>query len=159
LGTSQYGGKKLEAKTNFIADVSYNTKGWKDGNDLRNDKQLKEKIATLYQKLAVAIKNKDTATLSNLFLQMGEEQMVYEYGQTAGKLIDMWERWLMAFDNTNVLKVETDFDIEVSEDGKLICAMPNTQNHMLRAIGKKTAIGFTHFMYEDKATNELKFIR
>lgn len=158
-GTYKYGGKQLLDVTVFSAEVDYQNIGWKNGNDLRSDKQLKEKVAALYQKLATVIRNKDGAALSDMFLQMGKEQAASDYGQKPGVFSDNWELWMMAMDNANVLKVETDFDIEVSEDGKLIYAMPNKLQDMLRAIGKETATGFTHYMYEDKTTNELKFIR
>jgi hypothetical protein len=159
LGTYQYGGKQLEAKTTFMADVSYEAKGWKDGNDLHNDKQLKEKVSHLYQQLASIIQNKDDAALSKLFLQMGTEQLAYQYGQKPGDITDQWNIWMKAMDKTNIIKVAPDFDLQISEDGKLIYAVPTMQSHMLRAIGKETAIGFSQYMYEDKTSNELKFIR
>lgn len=158
-GTYKYGGTQLLDVTVFNADVAYQSEGWKNGNDLRSDKKLKENVAALYQKLAAVIRDKDGAALSDMFLQMGKEQAASDYGQKPGVFSDNWELWMMAFENTNVIKVETDFDIEISEDGRLVYAMPNKLQDMLRAIGKETATGFTHYMYEDKTTNELKFIR
>jgi len=66
---------------------------------------------------------------------------------------------MKAMDKTNIIKVAPDFDLQISEDRKLIYAVPTMQSHMLRAIGKETAIGFSQYMYEDKTSNELKFIR
>lgn len=158
-GTYHYGGKQLESNYSFIAGIGYTNKGWKDGNDLRNDKRLKEKVSALYEKLAHIINTKDAAALSQLFYEKGMELAVAGYNQDAGTPNDQWTRWMDMLDYTNIVKVETEFDLELSADGKLAYAKPRVQADMLRAVGKGKAEGFSLFMYEDKNTNELKFIR
>lgn len=158
-GTCHYGSKKLESKHTFLADIRFNNKGWREGNDLRNDQQLKDKITALYEKLAHIISAKDTTALSQLFYEKGMELATAGYNQDAGTFTDQWTTWMDMFAYTNTVKVEKEFDLEISEDGKLVYAKPRTQTDMLRAVGKGKAEGFSFFMYEDKNNKKLKFIR
>jgi hypothetical protein len=76
-----------------------------------------------------------------------------------GLYTDQWEHWLDMFEYEHTLKIETDFDLSFSDDGKLVFATPNKQSDMLRAIGMKQAEGFTFYICEDNNTHQLKFIR
>ncbi|MCH5717974.1 hypothetical protein [Niabella hibiscisoli] len=158
-GTYQYGGKQLTAAYDFVADVSYQTEGWSNGKDLRQDKNLRQKITALYEKLGKIIGARDAAALSAIMYATGKEKAEADYNQKTGATTDQWTLWMDMFKATNVVKIEKDFDVEISGDGKLIYAIPKNQKDMLRAIGKNTATGFTLYMYEDKNNNELKFIR
>lgn len=158
-GTYQYGGKQLSAVYNFMADVSYQTDGWRNGKDLRQDGNLKQKVTALYEKLGKCIEARDAAALSALMYLAGKEGAAANYNQKAAAITDRWTLWMNMFKATNIIKIEKDFDLEISGDGKLIYAIPANQKDMLRAIGKNTATGFTLYMFEDKNNNELKFIR
>ncbi len=158
-GTYQYGGKQLSAIYDFTADVSYRTNGWNDGKDMRQDKQLKQKVTALYEKLGKIIESRDAAGLGAIMYMVGKEEAEANYNQKAAAFTDRWTQWMDMFATTNLIKIEEEFDLEISGDGKLIYAIPKNQKDMLRAIGKNTATGFTFYMYEDKNINELKFIR
>lgn len=90
---------------------------------------------------------------------MGQEDAISYYNQKPARFTDEWTKWMDMLETTNVIKIESDFDIDISEDGKLIYARPKTQKDMLRAIGKEKVTGFTHYIYMDQNTGELKFIR
>ncbi|WP_162817835.1 hypothetical protein U0035_19470 [Niabella yanshanensis] len=158
-GTSQYGGRQLSAAYDFIVDVSYQTDGWANGKDLRQDKNLKQKVTALYEKLAKIIEARDAAALSAIMYGAGKEDAEANYNQKAALITDRWTQWMDMLAKTNVVKIEKDFDLEISGDGKLIYAIPRNQKDMLRAIGKNTVTGFTLYMFEDKNDDQLKFIR
>lgn len=158
-GTYHYGGKSLQCELNFDARVSYNLEGWKHGKDLKSDSKLKERITALYEKLATAIKNKDEQAFNDLVYTQGVEKAAARYNMFSGYSTDKWEEWLKMFSYGNTFKIETDFDLSFSDDGKLVIATPNKQSDMLRVIGMKQAEGFTFYIYEDNTTNQLKFIR
>lgn len=158
-GTSHYGMKEFKKQYNFIPEVSYNVEGWKNGKDLRNDLQLKQKIIQLYQKLAHIIESNDSKALNDFFYTLYKERAISSYNMKAPFSYEDWENFLFMMEYGYRYDVEQDFKIEYSQDGKLIYASPNKNKDMLRVIGKEYAEGFTFYMYEDATTNELKFIR
>jgi len=158
-GNTQYGKARLECSLDFTPDVAYRLEGWRNGSDLRTDTKLKERIIALYQRLADAIRNKDEVLLSQLLYRREEEIIKSTYNMLCTPSADTWKAWMEMLGYTNSLKIEQDFGLAFSEDGKLVMAQPKSQPDMLRAIGKQKAEGFTLFMYEDKNTRELQFIR
>ncbi len=158
MGNPNYGTKTLSCNLDFNPDVSYTIQGWENGKDLRKDPNIKQKIIALYEKLGMIIKTKDEKALNDFMYQKGYEKSVSSYNSSSDSR-DTWEEWMKMFEYAYNFNVEQDFQLEFSEDGKLVYASPNRQMDMLRVIGKQKAEGFTFFMYEDKNTNELKAIR
>lgn len=159
MGNPNYGKKQLNCSINFNADVDYIVTGWENGKNLHEDQNLAKKITQLYEKLAKHISEKDKKALSDMFSQMGLEKTISQYNRNSSYVIDEWNSFLETMEFSNILKIEKDFDILISKDGKLAYATPKKQKNMLRAIGKKWATGFTYFIYADEKTGELKFIR
>lgn len=157
-GNPSYGGKRIDRQFDFTAHVSYDLPGWKNGNDLKKDPKIKQKISALYEKLARIIQNKDEKGLNDMMYQQGYETVVSE-GFQAEITRDIWEKWMDMFEFAFTTKIEKDFDLKFGDNGKLVYAVPRNLTDMLRVIGKKQAEGFTLYMYEDKDTGELKFIR
>lgn len=159
LGTYQYGRKSLSCDTVFVPVINYKAAGWKNGEDLRKEKELKNKINALYQELANAFKTKNEQKISDLLYQTYEETAVSCYNSCDNRTETLWESWLPLIHHSYRYNVANDFDLVFSEDGKLVYAQPLNQSGMLRVIGKKKAIGFNFYIYKDASSHQLKFIR
>ncbi|MBZ4191781.1 hypothetical protein [Niabella beijingensis] len=157
MGNPKYGSPSITCGYQLKTKTGYKQEGWSNGTDLRTEKELKEQVLALYGKLSQAILNKDASGFNDLLIKKEEERVRSIYNMNPSRLVEDWEAWMGLFEYTNITRIEKDFDLEFSDDGKLVYARPRTQRHMLRAIGKNQAGGFSFYMY--KSGKELKFIR
>jgi hypothetical protein len=159
-GTYQYGGESLPGSYRFTPEIHYAVSAWKNGRDLRQDKDLKPRIIALYQQLADALKMKDEQKFSDLLYQTYYETVASTYNMQEERTEVLWQKnWLPIIHHSYRYTIDEDFDLLFSEDGKLVYANPLEQKDMLRAIGKRRTEGFTFYICEDAATKQLKFIR
>jgi len=157
MGNPKYGTSSITCTYQLQPKINYTLEGWRNGTDLRTETGLKEQVIALYEKLSRAILDKDAREFDDLLILQGKERATSTYNATPGQLVEDWEAWMELFAYTNITRIEKDFDLIFSNDGKLVYAVPKTQLHMLRAIGKNRAAGFSFYMY--KSGKELKFIR
>ncbi|MCF6349879.1 MAG: hypothetical protein L3J23_02465 [Flavobacteriaceae bacterium] len=144
---------------NFSSKIAYNLEGWKNGKDLRKDKQLKEKIIELYTSVGEAILQKDKQTINDLFYDMRKETLQVNYNNDFTISTEYWEYWLEIFENTYKYNVSQVFEIEYNAGGRLIYTQPKDKSDMLVITGKKFSETFNHLIYQPRGSNKLKFIR
>lgn len=158
LGTYHYGKKTLSCDYQFVPAINYAVTAWKNGQDLRKDKELKNNIKALYQELADAFKTHNEQKINDLLFQTYKETVMSSYN-SEGRTEALWEKLLPFIHYAYKFNVADDFELVFSEDGKLVYAEPKDQSDMLRVIGKKIATGFNFYIYKDASTKQLKFIR
>jgi len=158
-GTYQYGKKMLSCNHQFTPEINYNVTGWENGVDLRENKDLKNEITALYRELANAIESNNEKKVSDLLYQVYDETVSACYNSVGDRTETRWKEWLPFFRHAYKYDIADKFDLIFSQDGKLVYANSSGQQDMLRVIGKQIATGFSFYMYKDKSTKQLKFIR
>lgn len=145
----------------FESKTPYTIKGWSEGKDLRNDKDIKDKVKTLYSKLGIAFLKKDKKTISAMYYDMAFEEMQTTYNNDYKESLKRWEELLLCTKNTYKYSVAQDFDIEVldQKNGKLIYATPIGKSAMLITTGQRYSKSFDFYLYQPADSNELKIIR
>lgn len=154
------GGKATaEFSLEFDSKLPYYPKAWTQGVDLRNDKNLEEKVISFYDKLGKTILAKDKQTINDMFYQKNFETQQLKYDTNYVTARSEWEAHLAVQNNSYKYKVAKNFDIEFSADGKLIFAHPKAKTEMLILTGKQYYQALYYFLYQPKGSNELKIIR
>lgn len=154
------GSNAVVIETDFSSVLPYYPEAWTEGTDLRDDKNLEEKISTLYRKVGEAFLSKDERLISDLFYQKQYEvQQVFfdsDFNTNRGE----WEDFLRVQRNSTKYKIARNFDIEFNAGGKLIFTYPKDQDVMLLFSNEdryRKRMGF--FLYQPKDSEELKIVR
>ncbi|WKB82451.1 hypothetical protein QYR09_05320 [Cellulophaga lytica] len=149
----------VNLKLDFNSTLPYYPKAWTNGADLRNSKDLKEKIIALYTKLGNAILANDEQAINDLFYQKDFEVQQLDFDTNFETARTKWEAYLTILLNTYKYTLAKDFDIEFNAGGKLIYTYAKDKSDMLILTGKNYDDSFNHFLYQPKGSNELKIIR
>lgn len=157
--TALSGSTPVTFKLDFNSTLPYYPKAWTDGADLREDKNLKEKIIALYDKLGKAELAKDVQTINELCYQKNFETQQVNYNSHFSTAREAWEGHLAIQNNSYKYTVAKDFDIEFNADGRLIYTHPKSETEMLVFTGKQYFETMYYYVYQPKGSNELKIIR
>lgn len=153
------GSNPIEIKFDFNSELPYYPKAWTEGDNLRNDKNLKEKIIALYDKLGKAVLSKDEQTLNDMLYQCNFEMQQLNYDTNFQTSRNEWEWYLEMHDYSYKYSVAKDFEIDFSADGKLIYVKPKDKMDLFTFTGKRYSETPIYYLYQPKGSNELKIIR
>ncbi|MCL5246620.1 hypothetical protein M4I21_12415 [Cellulophaga sp. 20_2_10] len=157
--TSIRNNNPVNLKIDFNTTLPYYPEAWTNGADLRNDKDLKEKVIALYTKLGNAILANDEQAINDLFYQKDFEMQQLDFDTNFETARNEWEAYLTILLHTYKYTVAKDFDLEFNAGGKLIYTYAKDKSDMLILTGKEYDKTFNHFLYQPKGSNELKIIR
>ena len=143
----------------FTNELPFKNTGWKNGEDLRGETDLRQQVVAFYKQLADRIQARDTTYLCNVLLDRQRELTRARYHDDSKQGTLFWEEWLEAADRGYRFVVDEDFLLRLSADGKLVCLWPGAEIDMLRVIGKEYANGFTFDLYREPGSKEFKIIR
>lgn len=149
----------VNLKIDFNSTLPYYPEAWTNGTDLRNSKDLKEKVIALYTKLGNAILANDEQAINDLFYQKDFETQQLDFDTNFETARTKWEAYLTMLLNTYKYTLAKDFDVEFNAGGKLIYTYAKDKSDMIILTGKNYDDAFNHFLYQPKGTNELKIIR
>lgn len=135
------------------------TSGWKDGVDLREIPDLKEKVIAVFNALGNAIINQDEKAYSDLLYAYRYEKQQSLFITDFKIARENWESDSEMLSRTYKHTLSKNFDLKFSDDGKLVYAVPNDQFNMLFLTGKKYSNDFNFFLYLPKDGTDLKIIR
>jgi len=153
------GQKTNEFTINFNSILPYYPKAWTDGTDLREDKNLKEKVIALYDKVGKAILTKDEQTINDIFYQKDFEMQQVDFDTNYLTAKNEWESHLAIQHNSYKYTLANDFEIEFNAGGTLIYTYPKDKTDMLIFTGKEYNESLNFFLYQPTGSNELKIIR
>lgn len=148
-----------EFKFEFQSYLPWYPDAWVNGVDLRNDKDLKQKIKAFYTKLGNAFLKKDKQLINDMFYQQHYEMQQLEYDTYYGTAKEQWEIFLKIQNKSYKYTIANAFDIEYNGNGKLIYVHPKDKSDMLIFTGKEYSNYMNYFLYQPKGSNELKIIR
>ena len=143
----------------FNSTLPYYPKAWTAGDDLRNDKDLKEKVIALYNRIGEAILTKDEKAIDDLFYQKNFEKQQVNYNTDFDTSVREWEKLVAIQEMSYKYTVANDFSIEFNAGGKLIYTYSKDKTDMLIFTGKAYNDKMNYFLYQPKGSNELKLIR
>ena len=149
----------VNLKIDFNSTLPYYPEAWTNGTDLRNNKDLKEKVIALYTKLGNAILANDEQAINDLFYQKDFEMQQLDFDTNFETARNEWEAYLSILLNTYKYTVAKDFEIEFNAGGKLIYTYAKDKSDMIILTGKGYHNAFNNFLYLPKGSNELKIIR
>lgn len=149
----------VNLKIDFNSTLPYYPEAWTNGTDLRNSKDLKEKVIALYTKLGKAILANDEQAINDLFYQKDFEVQQLDFDTNFETARTKWEAYLTMLLNTYKYTLAKDFDIEFNAGGRLIYTYAKDKSDMIILTGKNYDDAFNHFLYQPKGSNELKIIR
>ncbi len=153
------GKSSVEIKFEFNSKLPTYPKAWSNGIDLRNDKNLKEKIKRLYNNLGKAFLEKDEQVINDMFYQMNFEKQQLSYDTNFETARENWEFYKQIQDNSYKYTVADKFEIEYNANGKLIYLYAKDKPAMLTFTGKLFSKKMNFFLYQPKGADALKIIR
>lgn len=153
------GKSSVEIEFGFNSKLPIYPKAWSNGVDLRNDKNLKEKIKTLYSNLGNAFIEKDEQTINDMLYQMNFEKQQLSYDTNFETARENWEFYKQIQDNSYKYTVADKFEIEYNANGKLIYLYAKDKPAMLTFTGKRFSKRMNFFLYQPKGADGLKIIR
>ncbi|WP_177763622.1 hypothetical protein [Flavobacterium sp. I3-2] len=158
-GTYSYGKKKLEFKYTLNPRVEYKVSAWNNGKDLRNEKDLEQKIKTFYSDFSKLIMEKNIDKITEILYPKYADFYTYSYNFGTSKSIDDYESWLETVQRTFKTSSAEKTKLHISYDGKLAYLESLDKTTNLKTIGKEYVKDIDFIFYIDETTNQLIPIR
>ena len=157
--TALNGSNSIVFNAEFNSTLPYYPIAWTDGVNLINDKNLKDKVIALYDKLGKAILAKDKQAINDIFYQKDFEMQQLDFDTNFETARNEWEAYLAIQTSSYKYTLANDFEIEFNDGGKLIYTYAKDKSDMIIFTGKGYNATFNHYLYQPKGSNELKIIR